>query len=711
VIQANRKEIAIAAGGSIAAAWLFFLEYLPPLRLGHLIWDADSYHYPLLNQAFQMLSRGEFPEWDPAIYCGSSLAGNIQAQLFYPPTWLLFAANALREGMTMGSVHVYVALHFALGLLLAWAWLRGRGIGRTASVCGALTFAFCGFRMSEVQHIGGEAAITWFPLAFLGVDQAVRENRWRPLWKVAVASAMCFLAGSPFVWVSFCLCTALYALASKGRRWVLPGSLAAISFSLLLSLVQILPAAETSGMQVRRVTFGNGGLPRAADYFTAIAPNYFDQARSRPPIDDEPFFYLGAPALFAFGWLLWRRKLLGAGPAFVLVAGSHLIMASPFGLVGTLFHYLSPLDRMVREWNLLACLPPAAALLGASAIDDFLRGKVSARPNRVLSVVALALIGGWCLRQMVIWSDPRQAFASGWASAAEAAVTVACLVVGMAAMRWESRPGWRTSLIAGIALTVFVDFKVYGTSRRFDYAEGNLDQMYADDARLGGDGFRGMDTASYQRMLTAPGYRVLDLSDPTVHDLRHYRLDTPQGNDPILPSRYRDALSKGIEWRSDRTFVFDPSDREWLDRLAVRWVLAIRRSPAHELALRAPHLRPLENTDTFTAAFEYTGAQPAWRYPAGTVRMTEWEGRARGFTVESPEGGTFRLLEVWYPGWGASVDGAPIQVRQAADSFQEVTLPGGRHDLRFEYRAQGLRAGALVSLAAWILVLLFVKKG
>ena len=93
----------------------------------HFYADIEGYHYPLLNYAFKALSKGRLPEWDPSIYCGMSFAGNIQAGLFYPPNWLLFLANAGRDGMRYKSIEILAILHFALALWLAYVWLRARG--------------------------------------------------------------------------------------------------------------------------------------------------------------------------------------------------------------------------------------------------------------------------------------------------------------------------------------------------------------------------------------------------------------------------------------------------------------------------------------------------------------------------------------------------------------------------------------------------------
>ena len=83
----------LVAALSFIFTYLFFIEYLSPLRQVHIPYDLQGFHYPLVDYAFQALKDGRFPEWDWTIYCGQSFVGNIQAALFYPPTWLLFAAN------------------------------------------------------------------------------------------------------------------------------------------------------------------------------------------------------------------------------------------------------------------------------------------------------------------------------------------------------------------------------------------------------------------------------------------------------------------------------------------------------------------------------------------------------------------------------------------------------------------------------------------
>jgi hypothetical protein len=691
----ERRMVALA---SLAAVWLFFLEYLPPLRRVHFIWDMDGFHYPLLNYAFKALRAGRFPEWDPSIYCGVGFAGNLQAGLFYPPNWLLFAVNWRRGGMSFMSVQILVALHFWLGFVFAYLWLRDRGLRTLASVCGAASFAFSGFLLNEVQHLGGTCGIVWIPLALWGLDQASRSRSWRPLWKAIAASALCFLAGYSFIWVALCASILIYALVLRGRLWLVPATLAAIALSLAVAMVQILPAAEAASMKLVWGRFGNGGWPAPLQYVTMLGPNFHNYTLGAPAVADQPYLYVGVACLFAIGWLVWRRGLRAALPALALVGGCHLIMLNPFGWLGALFRILSPLDQMAREWNFLACVPLGAALLVGVALDDAL-SRDAAKTRPAWTLVALVAAAAWVLRQWLARRAGGAGLAHGWASLAEVGVALACFSLVLFALRAERRPRWRAGLAAILLLLVWTDFKIYGTGRNFDADRGNLDRFYRHDDRTGGHGWAGIDDSDYRRIAGAgPAFRVVYNDNPTVPDVRHYLATTPQGSDPMIPVQFIQELEGNATFDSERTFRLDPANPAIFDRLGVRYALSVRDGPFFKAFLASPHFRPTP-TNSFIAVFEFVNAKPAYRWPAGKVEVMRWVPEHREFKLDSASGGDFALIEQAYPGWRAFLDGRPAGIRRFSKAFQQVSVPGGMHRLHFEYRARGLRLGAAISIA------------
>ena len=66
--------------------------------------------------------------------------------------------------------------------------------------------------------------------------------------------------------------------------------------------------------------------------------------------------------------------------------------------------------------------------------------------------------------------------------------------------------------------------------------------------------------------------------------------------------------------------------------------------------------------------------------------------------VELPRPGILVLSESFFPGWVASVDGAPAEILRADYVLRGIALAAGSHRVRFEYRPGSVRVGAGLTL-------------
>src|SRR6202040_2579191 len=121
--------------------------------------------------------------------------------------------------------------HVWLAFLLCYLWLRGRQLDALACILGAGVFAYSGYLCLQLQHLGLVVGYSWFPLGLMAIDESAETRNWRPLLKLVVASALCFLAGYPPLWVVYAVCVLTYATVTYAmvRPWRLLTVLGAIT--------------------------------------------------------------------------------------------------------------------------------------------------------------------------------------------------------------------------------------------------------------------------------------------------------------------------------------------------------------------------------------------------------------------------------------------------------------------------------------------------
>ena len=67
------------------------------------------------------------------------------------------------------------------------------------------------------------------------------------------------------------------------------------------------------------------------------------------------------------------------------------------------------------------------------------------------------------------------------------------------------------------------------------------------------------------------------------------------------------------------------------------------------------------------------------------------------------------LSDLFYPGWGATVDGRPAEILRANYVMRSVAIPKGAHEVRFLYRPASFRAGVAASAVGCLAVALLIS--
>lgn len=262
---------------------IFFFKVLFSPEKYHIPYDIGDYHYPLAHEIYEGLRTWELPLWDPYPYAGMPLAGNINAQVFYPPTLVTVKLSDWLLGSFPYRVLEYqLVLHYLLAALGAYLLARSFGLARYSSLMGGLVFAFGGFFASQMQHLGLINGAAWVPFIFYFLKRSIETRGLWPAVPGGIALAMAILAGFPALFMLTLLTLGLTAVAVAiallisrdfGTAGVTMVTLALmVVISLGLSAIQILPAAELNAVSVAPEQHeGIGGIPRAA-YLTLLLP-------------------------------------------------------------------------------------------------------------------------------------------------------------------------------------------------------------------------------------------------------------------------------------------------------------------------------------------------------------------------------------------------------------------------------------------------------
>ena len=685
---------------SLLCAFRFFYEYVS--RRAYIPFDLPSFHFPLADYAFLAVRHGRLPEWDPSNYAGMPFAANPQAALFYPGTWALFAIDWRREHLSFVGFEILLLAHLWIAWVVCFAWLRRR-LGTFASACGAMIFAGSGYPLAQMQHFGVVAGYAWIPLGWMGIDQAEEQGSWRPLWKTAAASALAFLAGYTPTWFAVTICLLSYAFCRRGGWKMGAGCCAALAVSLGLVMIQLLPAAGFSALRVPEVRYGLG-IRDPAFYISYLIPNFYDFGKQVPVETNfgRDYLYLGVPGLVGLALLLFFRRSAdqwSAAPLAGMLAACAVIVTNPFNVISGIVLRSTLVAQICRDYYFLAGLTAAAAPLAAIGIDRFLRRDREAAaslPRSKLAMAAaiftIALLAAVSIRLAYIWR--RSDFRPGWAGAWDVGIFAALFLAGLWLLRGQK--GWlRMALAAALLLAAGVDYKVHGTSKRFNssaYAAWRTNWM------------PGMNASVMQTLEANSVYRLaLDQTGPLAADLRHFGLTTPEGWDPFLTTAYSKFIRTTGTFLTNWDIAIDPQNLRGIQTLGVGYFVSAEQGPQFAQLKTNPQFRLLQPDDSFYKVFEVIDKRPPYGIDGAAggaaIERTRWEPEHRAFVVNLATAGKFYLSEQWNPGWRARVDGREAEISRWNEAFQAVRIPEGQHRVEFNFEDQGLRIGAMVSLA------------
>lgn len=741
----------------IGLCLLFFWHHLTVVlvdRWAFVPGDFAHQFYALARYKASRLQTGQLPMWNPYSYAGHPFLADVQAALFYPLSLLTMLLTVPR-GFSYHALELEAIAHFPLVACFTYLLARRLTRSRVGGLVAAVVFTFSGYLTSYPPlQLPILETQTWLPLILLCLDLSGErleggETRAAARWTAGAGLLLgvALLGGNPQAGLLVTYAGLAYGLfrfwprplRADWRHWRLPLGLL-ITFGLIglgTAAVQIIPSAEFAALSVRASLSyeeaGRGFMPY--DLIQLVYPVVGGQF---------PALYIGVLplGLVALALVYVRRD------PQELPTSRQQITFLGWGLLAAL---LVSFGKSLRLYDLLYLFVPGWRLF---------RGQ---ERTIVWAVLAAALLSGygaaWLSRRWItarsaptpeselaenrVWGrgapwwggSPEKALVRGYGVGALAALALtAAFFVGYQA--GNDRLWGFTS--ASLLLVVFLVLAILALrSRRPALLLGllvldlfTLNQVHhavpADE----------VDLAPFHSLVAIP------LSDEEVFRTANddvlpgnygllYGLEDVKGASPLFMNDY-DQWLEGVPleraWHLlNVKYVF--SWKQWLDAPAERlvedqdptnekpvylyrlsqsgsraWLVgqAVAEPDPDRLLQRlaAPDFDPMGQVllPTVPAGFGSTA------HCGGEVTWRQREPECLGLTVTTEQPCVLVLSELDYPGWQATVDGAPAVIMRADGILRALVLAPGRHEVSFVFRPSSVRWGAATAVVTVLLV-------
>ncbi|MBS0278130.1 MAG: YfhO family protein [Proteobacteria bacterium] len=651
-----------------------------------------------------------FPLWDPYQWCGQPFLAQFTGAA-YPLNWIVPPLRFAAGKVSIPALHwMYVLIHFQ-GALFAFWLCRSLGRSTGASMLAGLVFALGAFMGNTdwPQLLNGAV---WAPAIALYILRAARAER--PFASAAAAGLCLGLA-----WLSGHHEAPIYLSAAAAAMWVWAAAQHKTSLSrivaagavmfLIAGLVgslQIVPGLEY-GMLARRWAgvaeplAWNQPVPYTVHESYALTPaSLLGIVLPGLYVHGNPFVGVAALSLALLGIVLcWKREAEVKLFTGLAVAALVFAMAAGNWMHGVLYAAAPMLGKARVPARALAIFNLGVAPLAAYGLDAVRATPAAALIRRYR--LALFAIAGIAFAGAAAFSlAANQLAQSVLLNSALAALGLAIL---FSALRAEAlTPRAFAVLAAGLALwelshvagANMANLRVRGresplvrTLENDDIASflraqpqpARVDVNDADIESNFGD-WQGIRTLKGFMAGVTSNLLEMEVYKPRIQDLLGVgftvsRESTRPGQEEV----FRGATGIRV-WRNPTAF---PAARIVHTAVSVP-TQAHRRvlydKPEFDLRRAAALIGPTPAL----AACDETGESATVKTPAAGAVLIEADLRCDGLVV---------LADTYFPGWSATVDGAPAKIWEVDGGLRGVTAGAGHHRIEMKYRPRSFVVG------------------
>lgn len=738
-------------------------RFVPPQN--YLLSDQIYQFFVWHSLVFRAIQEGrDIPLWNPYVFTGQPVVGNMQSALFYPPNLLL---NWFSPGIV---ANIRAISKLLLAAFFTFLFARTLQISIKGSLFAAIAFTLSGPLIVWLGHPHTNVLVT-LPLLMWAVERLIcRPNPGR-IGALAIGVGLAFLGGHPETTFHVLAFVSMYvALRLISLRLTLKSGrlrIGAIGLGLLLgmavSAIQLFPFVDFLLQSSTLVDRGHARgvenwlytaewLPNLASGVTAIFPNFFGNPvtynyywpfSSLQNYNEQTLYFGLVPLAMMFGLLFSRPRK----PVIWIVSGLALFsLAVAWRIPGFEVVNHLPFFSISLNKRLKMIFVFFAAVSGGFGYDAFW-SYLKLKQGNVGIVYGVAMVLGITLAIVLGVTVIKYAYApsSGFLyhlcfnifslrqirTMIPLLTAIGCLIICFLGVRTKFS-GVSVLQHGLIGLTV-IELVVLAWQYNPMMVEADIlpqtplvEWLQADDDEP---------------------FRLLSVNDvfwpnyPTV-----FGLQSVDGYDVPVDRWYSDlyagqggSVSYRQRWQADWPLV---------DFLNVKYVLTSDVLPLEKFELIEENnlFRVYENLTVLPRAFmvydvQIVSDQTAWldalltNYdtldtmvfladmppdyvapaavyaPEAEVTYVSLSEGAVTVEVATDQAGLLVSSDLYSKDWLATIDGHVTKIYRANYAFRAVSVPEGKHTIQFVYQPLWFRLGRVVTMETLVLiVLLFVVK-
>jgi hypothetical protein len=723
-------------------------------RGNYLLSDQYDVLVPQRIFVYERLREGEFPLWNPQLDCGVPNVASMQGSLLFPIQLLFSWMDPFYASGLVAFLKLFLAGWFTM------LYLRLLGASRPAAFLSGSVFSLCGFMVVWLGHPQVNCAM-WLPLLLYFVEKSFR-GRARTVFCApvlrswigfAAAYGFMLLGGHPSTAVHLTIAVGIYflfRLVNVLEQWKQQIGLMALALlaGALLAAPQILPFLEYFRQSPSDIA--SASLQRWATHLTpnTLIHFFIPQICGNPVIGfedlgaifgfrntdnfNETTMYVGILPLFLSICALICRRCKFTWFFLTMGIGAGLII---FGIPP--FPYILrglPVLHDINHVRLLLLVAFSLSVLAGLGWDTISRMELGRKAR--LAAVSFAGIGICALAW--VWFETQPQFQNLDEEHRSfllrhillfSGQLIAVVILGATWKRWNPRIlqviclGWivldllsfgygynpaipraiyypRTAAIEWLQQDPSI-FRILGFGSVLTPNTANVFNL--NDAR----GCDFINVRRYEELITghAGDFYFYDAAAtfPLPFNLLNVKYILANRNRPlnsedfdlvytneILIYRYKICSPRAL---AVFNYQVEPNPLSILTR-----VRSLSFDPAKTLLLESnPEVAA---TNQESASVEGTNT---------SVQITSYRADEVNLAASLPRPGFLLLLDTYFPGWKATVNGLATPIYRADYNFRAIALPAGPSTIRFVYQPKSFRVGmALAGATLLILVAIWV---